>query len=357
MKTRPSRHLRSSKLVDAKRIVDAIRDLQGFREAQRLVKQRGLGSVVGFDELERLTANNGEATRAALAELYAEFAMNGRKFVYLYNVSDGVRAALLDAEPEIDRLGLANEWPWPPLDSDRIDLPQLVRAEQIGTTRFLIFGSHRIATTEEPFESDWMNDSVPDFVRESDITYRATRTIWAYDVIAIPESGPVELRISASSTPYRPHHADVRTSLLDSVARMISRRAAAEFMTGVVDVGECVTELYKNADDGRIYWLDFSCVTRAKRRERFSRRQPDDLRREAYHLAGTDAVSQAIEIFGLGVAWDVNDGTTVTLEFRGSPSRIQDGQLTLQAAVVSSLSTADEFAVAMDKLRRYVDVS
>lgn len=343
-------------MPEAKRIIEACRDIQAFREAQRLVRERGFGSIVGFDDLESLINQNGQPLIRALSEMYLDFVLHGRKHVYLFEPSDSARSTLRSLRPKLDKPELTTDWPWPPVLSNRLDIPILVRIETIGDTKHFVFGSHRLATVEERFESDWLSDAAPDYVRSTEITYKASKPTYVYDVVAVPKDGPVEVRIAGTTNPTRPKPHEVKTSILDRMTLMSSRGVTNDLFAGGLALGECVPKFYKARKEGRIYWLDFSCIaSRAKRRERFSKHKPEDLRKETYHIAGTKAVADAIEIYGLGVSWELPGGRNATLEFHGTPTRMQDGVLTLYEAFVSNLASASEYNFLMERLRKYAN--
>jgi hypothetical protein len=179
----------------------------------------------------------------------------------------------------------------------------------------------------------------------------------AYDVIILREQGIIEIRIdnpSEMSSDDR-HRAFLQTT--DSLN--YQSKTFSEFdsiLSEPINFFPAIKNLY-DSSEGRVCELMFETDGASIKHEKM-RRRDIDLRSEAYHKAGKDAVDH-ITPCRLGIRWNFIDSNSVETEpellLPGNIRNLGSSNQRLEEAIIERCSSTENYNFVFDKLISYLN--
>ena len=299
-------------------IIETLRRLAGYRHLQSYLRERGLGSGTSWDDLRAAVgAAWDDEVQADLSLLVEDLRLHGRNHVFLYKASTAGLAALRDLELPAE--SPFSEFPLLTPDIEPQRRHHLTAVKETETHKLYVFCSHRIVRNEEVLDKAFLDQDAPEEVLNAEeIKYVSREPVEAVDVVAVPldDDGLVEIRIDLMHKATDPTYKDVGTALRREMVSALGIATGTEAFGSPVDLAPAMAVIYSagggedddggGANGGRIYEMAFQCGTDVRRRE-VMQRYDEDLRDEDYHVAGMEAIGEAIEIYRLGVHWQRDD--------------------------------------------------
>jgi hypothetical protein len=179
----------------------------------------------------------------------------------------------------------------------------------------------------------------------------------AYDVVTLRKEGMIEIRID---NPLKMSSDDRRRTflkILDSLNYQIKNISKFDsILSEPINFFSAVKNLY-NSSEGRVCELMFETDGASTKREKM-RRKDIDLRSEAYHKAGKDAVDH-ITPFRLGIRWSFTDSNSVETEpelfLPGNIRNLGHGNQRLEEAIIERCSSLEDYDFVFNKLISYLN--
>jgi hypothetical protein len=179
----------------------------------------------------------------------------------------------------------------------------------------------------------------------------------AYDIVTLRERGMIEVRIDnplkmSSDDRYR---AFLKTS--DSLNYQIKNISKFDsVLNEPINFFSAIKNLY-NSSEGRVCELWFETDGASIKREKMRKRHID-LRSEAYHKAGKDAVDH-ITPCRLGIRWNFIDSNSVETEpellLPGNTRDLGSSNQRLEEAIIERCSSLEDYDFVFDKLISYLN--
>ena len=183
--------------------------------------------------------------------------------------------------------------------------PMPVKVIDHPDAREIVFCSIRSSERREPLDRTYLTPNTPARIRNADIFYRDVVRYQAYDTIFAPNEGtqPIRMAVDTAGSSHPDDIERARLGLFDAWASALGR---TPYHGRPLNLFPAILSLYEDANDGRVTNLHFDCTTQVSRREKVRRSSREDLRSEAYHLAGSQQVT--IAPYRIGVTWKFDSG-------------------------------------------------
>ena len=122
---------------------------------------------------------------------------------------------------------------------------------------------------------------------------------------------------------------------------------------------KAIESIYSKSDEGRIFSLKHVISDSAKE-EREQRHGKKDIRKEAFHKGGNDAVKGQTEKYNLQVEWHTGDDNGYAhrpaLWIPGSVRILRGTQNMLKFAHISDCATPKEYVYVLNKLMKHCEL-
>lgn len=290
-------------------ILSSMQEIQAWVPLRRLLKDKSLPTGGSWEDIRAALTGAEASTIDLLVELYTELRIYGRKHVYLFSIPEDVRQVLLTQTPPTPESNFASDFPFP-AKADGFVGPTLTRIMDSEDERCLIFCSHRWIDTQYPLEAKYLKDDVPEAIRSSRIKVMHRARQQAYDVVVVPKTPDtlVEIRIDNFDCVTEPKFPESLYQIRSVFNDLYNNKIYASMVP--VNIHKAMDAIYSDPTEGKITEIEFMSPSGSYKKESLRmKREDDDLRVEAFHRAGKNAVG-TIGIFRLGVTWTTDtDGT------------------------------------------------
>lgn len=289
---------------------NALRSMGAINPVRRALRNADLPTARSWSDLEaKLREVWSDEVDGALAEVLGELRLHGRKHIFLHDLNDETRGALLACAPSADQR-YASVFPIEPAipKDEAPKLPVLAKIIDEPGRRLFIMTSSREVRREEELEARFLAEDAPEEIRHADeITYVVKMREFAVDVVVVPrEHGLLEVRVDLFHHATDPSQTDTHGALIHMVHGFARDTGLATPEIGIRDLKSAITSMYNDDTEGRVVELAFTCPTDARRREVLHAKGAADLRTESFHAAGVLAINGNIDIYRIAVDWNTD---------------------------------------------------
>jgi len=295
-------------MLDAERVINHLQDIQAWKPLRRLLKEKELPTGGSWSDLRSALAATGKDTVDILVQLYEQLRLCGRKHVYFFMMPDPDRENMLRADVQVEQSPFVAVYPFP-AEGDEFLGPRLTKIIEDDKAKYFVFCSHRRLDAQIPLEVKYLRDDAPESIRSSRIRIFQRQRKQACDIVVVPKQAGsfIEIRIDNFDCSTEPKYTEALFQLKLAVNKLFGDKTFNVHATPV-NLQPVMDAIYSDPDEGKITELEFISPSGSYKKESLRMKNPeDDLRVEAFHLAGKTAV-KTIGIFRLGVIWYQDDG-------------------------------------------------
>ncbi|HBT5890885.1 hypothetical protein [Klebsiella quasipneumoniae] len=345
------------------------------RVAQRIIKNSGIKTGRSIeDTLDYVDAIKPESINKIHNRLKAnieDFHLFGPKVVRILNVTedghDEVRnffESLNIDDTSIESTSFPKPLGPKQLEAVKLSSPNLIRKYQSPTGTLYLFSYKSVVSLREIYtgkEVDYFGDKASSF--DKIIAIKEKNIQFFNSIFVTADYKRIELRIDLAEQ----MGITILREVMDTFEGKLNSRFFDIYKKPIpyarINLFPIIQKIYDESEDGYIFDLSFQCPTGANRNENLSGYKKElnikDLRKEEYHVAGTQKIGNVFIPYKVGVYWDPEntDG-----EVSGEPELILSGTLLmaksnasiLDCAIISNTVNEKDFNYVVTAMNDYV---
>ncbi|MBO7773435.1 hypothetical protein J6352_10870 [Burkholderia pseudomallei] len=294
-------------------VINALRNRCSWPHLRAALKKANLPAGTGWAEVGGAAEDkqgNGPKLRKFLSDYHWEHVIAGERYVHLYDLPSDSKAKLVATLTAATVLpsAFSSTYPLPLASKDLLSAPSdptLVEVRDLtGGDYALVYCSVRSYDEREKYEFSQLPSHVQQTYKEIDelITVKKIH-FQAYDVAVIrPGLDRIEICIDQ---PSRSSHSYLGTLVLSVFGTMCNNLPMLQeaYEGEPYNVFPAIAGIYFTKNEGTVRSLSFRTLTGSRKHEKMIK-SDDDLRSEAFHHAGAQAVKNKLKPYELTVDWD-----------------------------------------------------